>query len=73
MNEVLKVELDKMVEQKDGLEVAIQPRSNLEETNKKIRENVKSKMAKYLEPLLEVPSADNYQLCFFLNDQTNLC
>ena len=34
-------------------------RRNLEETHTKMRENVKSKLAKYLHPLLEVPSSDN--------------
>ena len=31
-----------------------------------IQENVKSKLAKYLEPLLEVPSTDKYHCQFTL-------
>ena len=55
MDEVLKVKLDRMVEYQDGLEEAIQVRRNLEEMHMKMRENVNIKLAKYLEPLLEVP------------------
>ena len=62
IDEVFKVDLDHMVEEKDGLAEARQPRRNLEETHIKMRKNVKSKLSKYLEPLLEVPSADNYHL-----------
>ena len=54
MDEVLKVELYQMVEEKDGLSEARQTRRNLEETHIKIQEIVKIKLTKYLEPLLEV-------------------
>ena len=66
VDEVLKVKLDRMVEYQDGLEEAIQVRRNLEEMHMKIRENVNIKLAKYLEPLLEVPSADKYHWWFAL-------
>ena len=52
------MELDHIVENQDGLGEASQPRRNLEETYIKMKENVRSKLAKYLEPLLEVPSSD---------------
>ena len=58
VDEVLKVKLDHIVEYQDGLGEASQPRRNLEETYIKMKENVRSKLAKYLEPLLEVPSSD---------------
>ena len=50
--EVLKEELDQIVEDQDGLGEARQLRRNLEGTNMKMRENVKIKLSKYLEPLL---------------------
>ena len=59
-NEVLKVELDHMVEYQDGSGEARQPRRNVEETNMKIRGNVKRNMAKYLQTLLEVISGYKY-------------
>ena len=52
VDEVLKLELDQMVEEQDALEEARKLRRNLEETHMKIWENVKRKLAKYLEPLL---------------------
>ena len=64
--EVLKLELDQMAEYHDGLGEARQMRRNLEEAHMKMRENVKNKLAKYLELLLEVPSADKYQWWFDL-------
>ena len=63
---VLKMELEQIVEDKDGLWDATQTRINLEEAHMKMRENVKNKLAKYLELLLEVPSADKYQWWFDL-------
>ena len=38
---------------------ARQLRRNLEETHMKIQENMRIKLSKYLETLLEFPSADN--------------
>ena len=64
--EGLNVEFEQMVEEKDGSGEAKYRRGNLEETHKKMRENVKSKQAKYLEPLLEVPSADKCHWWFAL-------
>ena len=58
MDEVLKVELNQVVEDQDALGEAIHPRKNLKDTHMKIWENVKSKMAKYLDTLFEVPSAE---------------
>ena len=54
VDEVLKVDLDHIVEDLDGLSEARQMRRNLEDMNMKIRENVNSKLDKYLEPILEV-------------------
>ena len=34
--------------------------SNLEEAHMKMWENVNSNLAKYLEPLLDIPSEENY-------------
>ena len=48
MDEVLRMELYKMVEDQDGTVDARQLGRNLEETHMKIRENVNSKLAKYL-------------------------
>ena len=62
----MKVELEQMVEEQDGSGDARQLRSKLEETRIKMRENVKSKMTKYLEPLLHVPSAEKYHRWFAL-------
>ena len=56
MYNVLKVELDHMVEDQDVLGEARKLRRKLEETHMKTRGNVKNKLAKYLEPLLEVTS-----------------
>ena len=56
MDNVLKVELDHMVEDQDVLGEARKLRRKLEETHMKTRGNVKNKLAKYLEPLLEVTS-----------------
>ena len=58
--EGLNVEFEQMVEEKDGSGEAKYRRGNLEETHKKMRENVKSKLANYLHPLLEVPSSYNW-------------
>ena len=55
MDRVLKVELYQMMEDQDGSGEARQLRRNLDETHTKMRENMKKKLAKYLEPLLEVP------------------
>ena len=60
MDEVLKVELEKMVEEQYGLAEAINLRRNLEETHMKMQENMKRKLANYLGPLLEVTSTDKY-------------
>ena len=46
--------MDQTVEEKDGLGEARNLRRNLEETHIIMRENVKSKLAKYFELLLEV-------------------
>ena len=67
MDEVLKVELDHMVEEQYGSGEAIHMRRNLEETHTKIRGNVRTKLAKYLEPILEVTPADKYQWWFELS------
>ena len=64
VGEVLKVALEQMAEEKDGLGEARQERRNLEETHMKMKEIVKSKLAKYPEPLLEVLSADKYHWWF---------
>ena len=48
VDEVLRMDLDKMVEDQDGTVDARQLGRNLEETHMKIRENVNSKLAKYL-------------------------
>ena len=66
MDEVFKVDLEHMVEEKDGLAEARQLKRNLEETHIKMWKNKKRKLSKYLEPLLEVPSSDNYHLWFAL-------
>ena len=58
--DVLKVELYQVVEYQDGSGEARQPRRNVEETNMKIRGNVKRNMAKYLQTLLEVISGYKY-------------
>ena len=50
--------MNQMVEEQDGLGETRQLRRNLEETHVKIWENVKSKLTKYPETLLEVPSAE---------------
>ena len=42
MDEVLKVELNQVVEDQDALGEAIHPRKNLKDTHMKIWENVKS-------------------------------
>ena len=55
-----------MVEEQDGLSEARYLRRNLDETHMKMQENVRSKLAKYLEPLLEVPSVDKYHWQFAL-------
>ena len=55
-----------MVEDQDGLREARHLRRNLEETHMKMWENVKIKLYNYLEPLLEVPSADKYHWQFSL-------
>ena len=54
------------MEDQDGSGEDIQPRRNLEEIHMKIQENVKSKISKYLEPLLQVPSAEKYHWWFAL-------
>ena len=41
-------------------------KTNLEETHIKIWGNMKRKLAKYLGPLLEVPSENKYHWCFSL-------
>ena len=56
VDDILKVELDQMVEEKDDLEEARHLRRNLEQTHMKMQEDIKIKPDKYLEPLLEVPS-----------------
>ena len=66
VDEVLKVELDHMVEEQYGSGEAIHLRRNLEETHTKIRGNVRTKLAKYLEPILELTPADKYQWWFEL-------
>ena len=66
MDEVLKLDLYQMVEDQDGLGEARQLKRNLGETHMKMRENVKTELAKYLETLLEVPSADKYHWWFSL-------
>ena len=55
-----------MVEEQDGSGDAREMRRNLEETHMKIRGNVRNKLAKYLDQLLEVPSEDKYHCCFDL-------
>ena len=60
MYEVLKAELDYMIGDQDSSGENRHLRRNLEETHMKIRENVKKKLAKYLETILEVTSADKY-------------
>ena len=62
--EVLKVVLGHMLEEQGGLADARQPRRNLEETHMKMREILKSKLDKYLEIILEVPSAYKYHRWF---------
>ena len=54
----LMAELDQLIEYKDGLAEDRQLIRNLEETHMRMWENSKIKLAKYLEPLLEVPSTD---------------
>ena len=53
-----------MVEYQYGSVETIHLRRNLEETHMKIRENVKIKLAKYLEPPFDVTSADKYHWWF---------
>ena len=60
MDEFLKVDLYQMVEDKDGALEARKMGRYLEEAHMKMQGNVKRKLAKYLEPLLQVPSADKY-------------
>ena len=66
VNEVMKVELYRMVEEQDGLGEEINLSRNLEKTHMKIRGNMKSKLEKYLEPLLHVPSSEKYHRWFSL-------
>ena len=66
VNEVMKVELYRMVEEQDGLGEAINLSRNLEKTHMKIRGNMKSKLEKYLEPLLHVPLSEKYHRWFSL-------
>ena len=60
MNEVLKVDFDQMMGEKYSLGEARQLRRNLEETHMKMRENLKRKLANYLDPFLEMPSSEKY-------------
>ena len=53
--EVLKVEFDQMVQEQDVLAEARILKRNLEDMHMKIRKTANIKLAKYLEPLLEVP------------------
>ena len=62
----MKVELDHTTEEQDGLGEARKLRRNLEETHMKMRGNLKRKLDKYLEPLLEVSSAYLYHWWFYL-------
>ena len=55
-----------MVEEHDGLRDALHMRRNLEDMHTEMRENVMIKLAKYHEPLLEVPSEDKYHWWFYL-------
>ena len=55
-----------MAEDNDGLGEAINMRRNSEETHMEMRKNVKSKLAKYHDPLLEVPSEEKYHWLFYL-------
>ena len=68
VDEVLKVGLYQMVGDQDGLAEARQLRRNLEDTHIKMRENVKIKIANYLDPLLEVPSSDK----LYVNELTGV-
>ena len=54
--EVLKLELDQILEEQDGPGEAIQTRRNLKDTHMITQENVRRKLDNYLGPLLEVPS-----------------
>ena len=62
----MNVDLDQTVEENGSLGEARQPRRKLEDKHMKMRENVKSKLAKYLELLLEVPSEDKFHWRFAL-------
>ena len=66
VDEVLNVDLDQTVEENGSLGEARQPRRKLEDKHMKMRENVKSKLAKYLEPLFEATSAYKYYWWFSL-------
>ena len=55
VDEVFKVNLDQMVEERVGLEKGYQLIKNLVNTHMKIRENKRIKIAKYYEPILEIP------------------
>ena len=68
VDEVLKVGLYQMVGDQDGLAEARQLIRNLEDTHIKMRENVKIKIANYLDPLLEVPSSDK----LYVNELTGV-
>ena len=56
--EVLKEELYQTAEDQYGLGEAIHLMINLEETHMKIKENMKKKLEKCLEPILHVTSID---------------
>ena len=60
----MKVELYQMVEDHYGSGEAIHLRRNLEEMHMKMRENLRRKLDKYLDPILEVTSAYKYH-CWF--------
>ena len=65
VDEVLKVDLYQMVDKQDDKGESRKMRRNLEEKHMKMRKNMKSKMAKYLEPLLNVIDG-NYRVILLL-------
>ena len=74
---MLKVELYLIMKQ-DSSGEARHVRMNLEETHMKMRENMRSKLDKYLELLLEMPSEHRYHWWFdlilyprYVNELTN--
>ena len=60
VDEVPKLKLDQILEDQDGSGEARHMRRKMDETHMKTQGNVKSKLEKYLEPLIHVPLQEKY-------------